>query len=67
MSLSVAEKLKVVDVLDALGPPSADPADAYDERDAMLGLLATLPRKQRAAIVEALYDGSDAHAILPRK
>ena len=37
------------DVLDALSSPSADPATAYDERDAMLGLLATLPRKQRAA------------------
>jgi RNA polymerase sigma-70 factor (sigma-E family) len=49
------------DVLDALGPPEADPAAAYDERDAMLGLLETLPRKQRAAIVLRYYENySDA-------
>lgn len=49
------------DVLDALGPPAADPSAAYDERDAMLGLLATLPRKQRAAIVLRYYESySDA-------
>ncbi|GAB3143523.1 RNA polymerase sigma factor [Amycolatopsis sp. NPDC004378] len=49
------------DVLDALSPPEADPAAAYDERDAMLGLLATLPRKQRAAIVLRYYENySDA-------
>ncbi|MCR6488185.1 SigE family RNA polymerase sigma factor [Amycolatopsis sp. OK19-0408] len=44
------------DVLDALGPPEADPATAYDERDAMLGLLETLPRKQRAAVVLRYYE-----------
>jgi RNA polymerase sigma-70 factor (sigma-E family) len=49
------------DVLDALGPPEADPSAAYDERDAMLGLLETLPRKQRAAIVLRYYENySDA-------
>ena len=49
------------DVLDALSPPEADPATAYDERDAMLGLLATLPRKQRAAVVLRYYENySDA-------
>ncbi|WP_072480703.1 SigE family RNA polymerase sigma factor [Amycolatopsis australiensis] len=49
------------DVLDALGPPEADPSAAYDERDAMLGLLATLPRKQRAAVVLRYYENySDA-------
>jgi RNA polymerase sigma-70 factor (sigma-E family) len=49
------------DVLDALSPPGADPATAYDERDAMLGLLATLPRKQRAAVVLRYYENySDA-------
>ncbi len=49
------------DVLDALGQPAADPSTAYDERDAMLGLLATLPRKQRAAIVLRYYENySDA-------
>ncbi|WP_103339789.1 SigE family RNA polymerase sigma factor [Amycolatopsis sp. CA-126428] len=44
------------DVLDALGPPEPDPSAAYDERDAMLGLLATLPRKQRAAVVLRYYE-----------
>ncbi|WP_329049950.1 SigE family RNA polymerase sigma factor [Amycolatopsis sp. NBC_01488] len=49
------------DVLDALGPPEADPSAAYDERDAMLGLLETLPRKQRAAVVLRYYENySDA-------
>ncbi|MGW3993495.1 SigE family RNA polymerase sigma factor [Amycolatopsis sp. NPDC004772] len=49
------------DVLDDLGPPEPDPATAYDERDAMLGLLATLPRKQRAAVVLRYYENySDA-------
>jgi RNA polymerase sigma-70 factor (sigma-E family) len=44
------------DVLDALGPPEPDPSAAYDEREAMLGLLATLPRKQRAAVVLRYYE-----------
>ena len=49
------------DVLDALSPPEADHAEAYDERDAMLALLATLPRKQRAAVVLRYYENySDA-------
>jgi RNA polymerase sigma factor (sigma-70 family) len=49
------------EVLDALSPPEADPATAYDERDAMLGLLATLPRKQRASVVLRYYENySDA-------
>lgn len=49
------------DVLDALSPPQADPATAWDERDAMLGLLASLPRKQRAAVVLRYYENySDA-------
>ncbi|GAA3579131.1 SigE family RNA polymerase sigma factor [Amycolatopsis ultiminotia] len=43
-------------VLDSLSPPEADPSTAYDERDEMLGLLATLPRKQRAAIVLRYYE-----------
>ena len=44
------------EMLDALGPATADPATAYDERDAMLARLATLPRKQRAAIVLRYYE-----------
>ncbi|MGV9294124.1 MULTISPECIES: SigE family RNA polymerase sigma factor [Amycolatopsis] len=43
-------------VLDSLGPPTADPSTAYDERDEMLALLATLPRKQRAAVVLRYYE-----------
>ncbi len=49
------------EVLDALGPPEADPSAAYDERDAMLARLDRLPRKQRAAVVLRYYEGySDA-------
>ncbi|MBB4685098.1 SigE family RNA polymerase sigma factor [Amycolatopsis jiangsuensis] len=43
-------------VLDSLSPPEADPSVAYDERDEMLALLATLPRKQRAALVLRYYE-----------
>jgi len=43
-------------VLDALGPPTADPSTSYDERDEMLARLATLPRKQRAAVVLRYYE-----------
>ncbi|WP_020657713.1 sigma-70 family RNA polymerase sigma factor [Amycolatopsis benzoatilytica] len=43
-------------VLDSLGPPTADPSAAYDERDEMLARLAALPRKQRAAIVLRYYE-----------
>ncbi|WP_033293446.1 SigE family RNA polymerase sigma factor [Amycolatopsis jejuensis] len=43
-------------VLDSLGPPTADPSTAYDERDEMLARLATLPRKQRAAVVLRYYE-----------
>ncbi|OZM70476.1 SigE family RNA polymerase sigma factor [Amycolatopsis antarctica] len=49
------------EVLDALGTPVADPSARYDERDAMRGRLAALPRKQRAAVVLRYYeDYSDA-------
>lgn len=34
----------------------ADPATDYDERDAMLARIATLPPKQRAAVVLRYYD-----------
>ncbi|MGW4484578.1 sigma-70 family RNA polymerase sigma factor [Amycolatopsis sp. NPDC004368] len=44
------------EVLDAIGPPAADPAVAYDERDEMLARLAALPRKQRAAVVLRYYE-----------
>jgi RNA polymerase sigma-70 factor (sigma-E family) len=42
--------------LDALGTPTADPATAYAERDAMRGRIATLPRKQRAALMLRYYE-----------
>ncbi|MCP2166262.1 SigE family RNA polymerase sigma factor [Goodfellowiella coeruleoviolacea] len=47
--------------LDALGTPTADPADRCAERDAMRARIAVLPRKQRAALVLRYYeDRSDA-------
>ena len=42
--------------LDALGTPVADPATGYAERDAMRARIATLPRKQRAAILLRYYE-----------
>ena len=44
-------------------PPSMETGEMTDKGS--INQRAVL--KQRAAIVEALYDGSDAHAILPRK
>nr|WP_239154068.1 SigE family RNA polymerase sigma factor [Amycolatopsis sp. FDAARGOS 1241] len=44
------------EVLDAISPPEADLSTAYDERDEMLARLATLPRKQRAALVLRYYE-----------
>ena len=47
--------------LDALGTPTADPATGYAERDAMKARIATLPRKQRAALMLRYYeDRTDA-------
>lgn len=47
--------------LDTLGTPSGDHADSYAERDAMRARIATLPRKQRAAILLRFYsDCTDA-------
>jgi len=42
--------------LDALGTPVADPATGYAERDAMRSRIASLPRKQRAAILLRYYE-----------
>lgn len=42
--------------LDELSPPVADPSAHYHEREAMRQRLATLPRKQRAAVVLRYYE-----------
>jgi RNA polymerase sigma-70 factor (sigma-E family) len=42
--------------LDAIATPAADPATAHAERDAMRARIATLPRKQRAAILLRYYE-----------
>lgn len=43
--------------LDGLGPRDEDPMRRYDERDSMLAMIATLPPKQRAAVVLRYYEG----------
>ncbi|KAA2252460.1 SigE family RNA polymerase sigma factor [Solihabitans fulvus] len=45
--------------LDELGSPTADSTHRYDEREAMMAKLATLPRRQRAALVLRYYEGCD--------
>jgi RNA polymerase sigma-70 factor (sigma-E family) len=42
--------------LDVLGTPTADPATAYAERDAMRTQIRQLPRRQRAALVLRYYE-----------
>jgi RNA polymerase sigma-70 factor (sigma-E family) len=42
--------------LDVIGTPSGDHADTYAERDAMRARIASLPRKQRAAILLRFYE-----------
>jgi RNA polymerase sigma-70 factor (sigma-E family) len=42
--------------LDLLAAPSADPAAALDERDAILRVVAALPPRQRAAVVLRFYE-----------
>jgi RNA polymerase sigma-70 factor (sigma-E family) len=42
--------------LEAIGPPVGDPAHQHAEREAMRARIATLPRKQRAAIVLRYYE-----------
>ncbi|MCS7477918.1 SigE family RNA polymerase sigma factor [Umezawaea endophytica] len=45
--------------LDELGPPTPDQTSGYAEREDMMARLATLPRRQRAAIVLRFYEGCD--------
>jgi RNA polymerase sigma-70 factor (sigma-E family) len=49
--------------LDALSEPVADHSTAYVERDEMLGRLATLPRKQCAALVLRYYENRSDEEI----
>lgn len=42
--------------LDLLAAPTADPAAALDERDAVLRLVAALPPRQRAAVALRFYE-----------
>lgn len=44
-------------------PPVPDPATRYAEREAMAARLATLPRRQRAALVLRYYEGLSDEAI----
>lgn len=44
-------------LIEDVDPPGPDPTAHYDERDAMLRLIAQLPRKQRAAVVLRYYEG----------
>jgi RNA polymerase sigma-70 factor (sigma-E family) len=44
------------ETLDGLVPPIADHTAAWDDRDAMLRLVATLPPKQRAAVALRYYE-----------
>jgi RNA polymerase sigma-70 factor (sigma-E family) len=47
----------------AAGSYAGDPAGAHADRDQVLGLLASLPRQQRAVLVLRYYEGLDDDAI----
>ncbi|CRK57541.1 RNA polymerase ECF sigma factor [Alloactinosynnema sp. L-07] len=49
--------------LEAISPPVRDPAHQHAERDAMRACIATLPRKQRAAIVLRYYEDNTDEEI----
>lgn len=49
--------------LDALAVPLPDPTAARDERDLMLGIIATLPPRQRAAVALRYYDDASDDQI----
>lgn len=44
------------DALDRMSPPAPDRTAAWDERDALLRLIGTLPPRQRAAIALRYYE-----------
>ena len=52
-------RLKAHLPLTGVDPPQPDPADRYDEREAMLQRIDRLPRKQKAAVVLRYYEGCD--------
>jgi DNA-directed RNA polymerase specialized sigma24 family protein len=45
------------------GTHAGDPAGPVEDRDQVLGLLAMLPRQQRAVLVLRYYEGLDDEAI----
>jgi RNA polymerase sigma-70 factor (sigma-E family) len=51
------------DALEDLLTPQADPTGRFDERDAMLRLVATLPAKQRAVIALRFYEDMPVEEI----
>ncbi|GGP69507.1 SigE family RNA polymerase sigma factor [Saccharothrix coeruleofusca] len=57
--LSWRRRLRPAGSIEGLDPAGEDPTARYDERDALLRLIARLPRKQRAAIVLRYYEGCD--------
>ncbi|MFI9012160.1 SigE family RNA polymerase sigma factor [Actinosynnema sp. NPDC053489] len=52
-------RLKAHSPLTGVDPPQPDPADHYDEREAMLQRIDRLPRKQKVAVVLRYYEGCD--------
>ena len=52
-----ARRTSLLADLDDLSPAVADHSDAFAERDALLGRLAALPKRQRATLVLRYYEG----------
>ncbi len=55
--LSWRRRFKAHVPIGGIDPTGGDPTRLYDERDAMLRLIAKLPRKQKAAVVLRYYEG----------
>jgi RNA polymerase sigma-70 factor (sigma-E family) len=51
------------EVLDGFAPPQDDGTAARDERDAMLGLIAALPPRQRAVVALRFYEDMPVEQI----
>jgi RNA polymerase sigma-70 factor (sigma-E family) len=54
--LRAARVVQAGDALEGLLAPQADPTGRFDERDAMIRLVATLPPRQRAVIALRFYE-----------